>query len=74
MFVVNFFLSGQTCGTGKLAGEPVSRISLKELRRRGLGHLAAADLNGDQWLDLTDVQLFVEGRTNGSLTGTERMP
>ena len=75
---VNFFRTGETCSAGALAGEPLSRISLKELRRRGLGHLAGADLNGDGWLDLTDVQLFIEGgggpAVRPSHSGTERQP
>ena len=40
---------------------PITRISVRELRRRGLGHLAVGDLNGDGWLDETDIVLFMQG-------------
>jgi hypothetical protein len=36
-------------------------VSVKELRRQGLGHLAAADLNRDGWVDLRDMQLYMQG-------------
>jgi hypothetical protein len=55
-----FFREGETCGGGgALAGGPVSRVSVKDLRRQGLGHLAAADLNGDGWVDLRDIEQYV---------------
>ena len=60
---LNFFEVDQTCG-GNVAGAssaPVSRVSIKELRRRGLGNLAVADINGDGWVDLNDVQLYMQG-------------
>lgn len=41
--------------------EPVTRISVAELRSRGLGALAAGDLTGDGWLDLKDVEAFAQG-------------
>jgi hypothetical protein len=34
-------------------------VSVKDLRRQGLGHLAAADLNGDGWVDLRDIEQYV---------------
>ncbi len=57
---LNFFARGETCG-GLVAGpEPTARVSTKELRRRGLGALAAADINGDGWLDERDMRNAVE--------------
>jgi hypothetical protein len=54
---INFFAIGESCGGGDFNGAaPVTRISVKELRRRGLGELAEADVNGDGWLDMRDVQ------------------
>ncbi|MEY3025800.1 MAG: hypothetical protein RLZZ238_697, partial [Planctomycetota bacterium] len=54
---INFFATGESCGGGDFNGAaPVTRISVKELRRRGLGELAEADVNGDGWLDMRDVQ------------------
>jgi hypothetical protein len=40
---------------------PVLWISLTELAGRGLGHLAAADLNRDGWLDGLDLVAFASG-------------
>ncbi|MEY4821577.1 MAG: hypothetical protein RLY72_1229, partial [Planctomycetota bacterium] len=57
---LNFFARGETCG-GLVAGpEPTARVSTKELRRRGLGALAGADINGDGWLDERDMRNAVE--------------
>lgn len=44
------------------AGEgPLVRISIDELRRRGLGHLEVADLNDDGWVDVLDIAAFYDG-------------
>jgi HYR domain len=54
---INYFRSGERCEA--FGGpSPRSRISVKELRRMGAGHLAAADLNHDGWVDQRDMQLF----------------
>ncbi len=58
---INFFQVDETCDPGFTAPTPVTRVAVKELRRRGLGHLAAADFNGDGWVDLNDVQLYMQG-------------
>lgn len=57
-----FFLSGDAClaGLGGAAA-PAERVSVKELRRRGFGHLVGADLNHDGWVDLRDVQRMMQG-------------
>ena len=57
----NFFEIGDTCGGVASGREPAARVSVKELRRRGLGHLADADLNRDGWIDTRDVQLYLQG-------------
>ncbi len=43
------------------ADRPVLSISVEELRRRGLGHLAIGDLNGDAVLDQADMAAFMSG-------------
>jgi hypothetical protein len=58
---LNFFSVGESC-TGALDGkQPRDRITVKELRRMGLGELAAADLNGDGWVDARDMQSYMQG-------------
>jgi len=53
------------CSVGGAAesAEPIAAISVEELRRRGLGDMAAADLNGDGVLDIDDVIMLMEGST-----------
>jgi hypothetical protein len=40
---------------------PITRISVQELRRRGLHDLIIADLNHDGWLDVRDMEAFANG-------------
>ena len=56
---INMLRRGDGC-TAFGGGEARSRVSLKELRRAGLGHLAVADLNGDGWIDGRDIARFLE--------------
>jgi hypothetical protein len=56
---VNFLQVGQSCGSYS-AGTPRTRVSVKELRRAGLGHLAGSDLNRDGWLDGADVAHYLQ--------------
>jgi hypothetical protein len=56
---INFMRVGETCGSFD-GGTPRSRVSVKELRRMGLGHLASADLNRDGWLDTNDVAYYMQ--------------
>jgi len=52
-------LPGKKVAAG--AEGPTTEISVAELRQRGLGYLAVADLNGDGWLDVDDVAAFQQG-------------
>jgi hypothetical protein len=40
-------------------------VSIKQLRREGLGRLESADINHDGWVDAVDVQMFMQGRRGG---------
>jgi hypothetical protein len=40
---------------------PVTSITVRELRRRGLGHLVVGDLNRDGVLDVQDISAFMDG-------------
>ncbi|MCA9249789.1 MAG: lamin tail domain-containing protein [Phycisphaerales bacterium] len=40
---------------------PVTEITIRELRRRGLGHYAIADLNNDGSLNYEDIEAFANG-------------
>lgn len=51
--------AGDACGSFS-GGEPRARISVRELRHLGLGHLAVADLNGDGWVDAADMGIFLQ--------------
>jgi hypothetical protein len=57
---LSFFAAGESCSSGATAPRPRSRVSVKELRRSGHGDLACADLNGDGWVDLRDVERWIE--------------
>ncbi len=67
---INFFKRGDTCVAGADADAPLSRVSVKELRRQGLGNLAAADMNGDGWVDLRDMQIYLQGGQAPRASGT----
>jgi hypothetical protein len=57
---LSFFQVGDTCGAFTGA-TPRDRVSVRELRRTGQGELIAADLNGDGWVDLADMQMYMQG-------------
>jgi hypothetical protein len=72
-FVLRNFLttSKDSCcpdGTG-LASAPTTEISVRELDRRGLSRLRAADLNGDGLLNVADVNAFTAGNTGPGQDG-----
>jgi len=72
---LNFLRTGSTCGNGFTGGAPRERVSVKDLRRMGLGHMAAADLNGDGWVDGADMALAMQGLyrdSNGSLSAQDQ--
>lgn len=66
---LNFLKVGQSCGAYS-AGTPRTRVSVKELRRAGLGHLAASDLNRDGWLDGADVAHYLQFGIPAPVQGT----
>jgi len=49
-------------GASSTPETPIVSITVKELRRRGLGSLVVADLNGDDVVDQTDMVLFMQGQ------------
>lgn len=64
---LQFLQTGESCGGGNLdTGTPLARVSLKDLRRHGLGHMAQADLNSDGWLDAADMALAMQGQYRDS--------
>jgi hypothetical protein len=58
---LNFFKVGGECTANFAPGQPRDRVKVKDLRRAGLGHMAVADINGDGWVDTTDMALFAQG-------------
>ena len=55
-----FFHAGEPCNPAVIPPQPRDRISVKELRRLGRGDLAFADLNRDGWVDIRDMQRYVQ--------------
>jgi len=51
------------CGAGSTAAAsgPIEAISIRDLRRMGLGHLVAADINQDGILDMDDALALLNG-------------
>jgi hypothetical protein len=50
---------GPAIASEEEAAEPKDSISLAELREMGLGHLVVADMNGDEILDVNDIESFL---------------
>ncbi|MEY4118899.1 MAG: hypothetical protein RLZZ116_2227, partial [Planctomycetota bacterium] len=65
---LSFFQIGDSCGAFD-GRRPVSRISVKELRRRGMGELAQADINRDGWVDMRDIQMYMQGVEPAPMAG-----
>jgi len=57
---VNYLSVGDLCTGANAPRQPVTRVSVKELRRRGLGELVAADVNRDGWLDIRDMRQYMQ--------------
>ncbi len=63
-FIANNFLEegdDACCAPIPAGAGPVAAISVAELNARGLGLMAAGDLNGDGWLDQMDMVAFLFG-------------
>jgi len=71
---LNFFSAGESCSSGYEAPRARTRVSVKDLRRAGLGELAVADFNRDGWVDTTDIQLYVQGGGSGAPSGGAGAP
>jgi hypothetical protein len=65
---INFLQAGESCSGSFDGPEPRTRVSVKELRRRGLADVVA-DINRDGWVDLRDMQLFTQGAGPASPSG-----
>lgn len=50
---------------------PIMSISVRELYAIGQGRLRAADLNGDGWVDMEDVEIFMADQSTG---GSDSQP
>lgn len=58
---VNFFKVDETCSSGFTSQRPLARIKVSQLQAMGLGNQASADINGDGWVDTTDMSLMMQG-------------
>ena len=71
-FIATGFLRrDESCSQGAAGAEPLARISVKDARRRGMGHLVVADVNGDGWIDARDMQLLLEGGSGADGDGAQ---
>ncbi|NBQ16145.1 MAG: hypothetical protein EBU31_16425, partial [Proteobacteria bacterium] len=57
---LNFFKVDDTCSSFT-AQRPLARIKVSQLQAMGLGNQAGADINGDGWVDTTDMSLMMQG-------------
>ncbi len=57
----SFFQTGVLCDGGLAGGAPADRVSVGRLRKMGYGDLVAADINGDGWVDTSDIALWMQG-------------
>lgn len=57
---IGFLATGDSCGSSANGGAPRMSVSVKELRRMGMGDLAYGDLNRDGIIDVRDVAWYME--------------
>ena len=63
----NFFQMGVACSNAH-HGAPRSSVTVKDLRRMGMGELAVADINRDGRIDQADIVAFMRGVRAGEAT------
>ncbi len=59
---IGFLQTGEACGGAFTGGVPRKGITVRELRRMGLGHLAAADLDRNGIVNQTDMMRHLAGQ------------
>ena len=69
---VNFFKVDETCSSGFTSQRPLARIKVSQLRAMGLGDQAMADINGDGWVDTTDMSLMMQGAQPRNTTSAKK--
>ena len=69
---VNFFKLDETCSSGFTTRRPLERIKVSQLRAMGLGDQAMADINGDGWVDTTDMSLMMQGAQPRNTTSAKK--
>lgn len=58
---INFLRTGERCTSNATDPQPLERVTVRDLRRMGLGDAAKADLNGDGWVDANDIAQAMQG-------------
>jgi hypothetical protein len=69
---LNFLTVGDNCNGANFNGNPRDRVSVKELRRMGLGYMEEADINRDGWVDATDLALAAQGQYRRPIEGLDQ--
>ena len=59
---IGFLQTGEVCGGSFNAGVPRKGITVRELRRMGLGHLAVADLDANGVVNQADMMRHLAGQ------------
>jgi uncharacterized delta-60 repeat protein len=70
---LSFFSVGESCAGALNGAQPRDRVSVKDLRRAGYGNLTVADLNRDGWVDMRDIQAYMQGAGMPSPTAESGM-
>jgi hypothetical protein len=68
---LSFLAVGDNCN-GANANGGTDRVTVKELRRRGLGHMEEADINQDGWVDAADIALAAQGQYRRPMEGLDQ--
>jgi hypothetical protein len=69
---IGFLSTGDSCNGAHFNGNPRDRVSVKELRRMGLGHMEESDINQDGWVDGADLALAAQGFYRRPIEGLDQ--
>ena len=71
---IGFLRTGEACGGSFAGGVPRKGVTVRELRRMGLGHLAAADLDRNGIVNEADMMRHLSGQGVAEPTVSDEPP